>query len=147
MIYRAHGRKDPAAVEAARKQAAKYDEGLQETIAPEAIADTANAYIDECIEQGRRPTLEGLAARLDVTSDVVRRWLKPPEDGRDRYRGQRIAAKKAMDRMSDLVQQGKDPMSIFLLKQPHLGGFADKPTTTDGGDTVHIKVSFGGRKG
>ena len=147
MTYRDKGRRDPEAVKRAKKEASQFDEDLQETLEPQEIQGIADAYIEECIMAGKRPTMEGLSARLGVTSDVFKRWLKPAEDERDRHKERRIAAKKAMDKMSDILQQGKDTVSIFLLKQQHYGGYSDKQETDNKGDTVHIKVSFGGRKG
>ena len=148
--YRNTGRRDPEAVKAAKAKAARFDEDLQETLEPQEIEDTAQAYIDECIEAGKRPTMEGLAGRLGVTSDVIKVWMRKPETsttGKDTHKERRIALKKAADRMTDALQQGKDPMSIFLLKQPQYGGFADKQAEGNGGNDVHIKVSFGGKKG
>ncbi len=52
---------------------------------------------------------------------------------------------KAFDHMSDELQQGKDAVSIFLLKQPCYGGYSDR----DGGnlpDHIKVTVSFGGDK-
>lgn len=147
MAYRSKERKDPEAVRRAFEAAAKYDEDLQETIDAEEIDRVADEYIKQCFEEGRRPTLEGLGNKLGVTSDVVKRWLKPAKDERDTHKAQRIAAKKAMDRMTDQLQQCKDPVSIFLLKQPHYGGYTDKQEEAKNGDTAHIKVSFCGRKG
>jgi hypothetical protein len=147
MNYRDKGRKNPEAIEKARKAASQFDEDLQETLEPQAIQEISDDYIQECIEQGKRPTMEGLSSRLGVTSDVFKRWLKPAEDSKDRHKERRIACKKAMDKMSDILQQGKDTVSIFLLKQQHYGGYTDKQETDNKGDTVHIKVSFGGKKG
>jgi hypothetical protein len=141
------GRQKPEAIKAAKAKAARYNEDLQETLEPQEIEAVSEAYINECIEAGKRPTMEGLAGRLGVTSDVLKVWSKQGTDDKDTHKERRIALKKAADRMSDTLQQGKDPMSIFLLKQPQYGGFADKQPEVSGGDSVHIKVSFGGKKG
>ena len=48
-----------------------------------------------------------------------------------------------MEWIRDEMEQGKDSVSVFLLKQPCYGGYADKPAPEEkGGGGLH--VSFGG---
>ncbi len=113
------------------------------TIEPEELEGYCVAYFEKCQAAERCPTKPGLAVYLGISVDTYDRWAKN-EDGRH---GKHAAVlKKAEAIMSDLLQQRKDTMALFLLKQPCYGGYTDKQAD-DGNQVLRIKVSFGGKSG
>ena len=52
-----------------------------------------------------------------------------------------ILVEKASARIADELQQRKDSMAIFLLKQPVYGGYSDK---SESDKEININLSFGG---
>lgn len=148
MAYRDEGRKDPEAVKHARELAQMLDEDKQERLGALEIEEIATKYFEACAMTGRRPSKPGLALALNVSVDTMDRWLKPADSEKaDRHKERRAVIKKALARMSDELQQRTDSMALFLLKQPCYGGYTDKPQGDGAGDTLHVKVTFGGRKG
>lgn len=85
-------------------------------------------YFEYCLENKRKPTLEGLAGKMDITSETLKIWINAnKEDSGEVYNPDVSSAlKKAMDYITDELQQGNDAMSVFRLKQPHYGGYTDK---------------------
>lgn len=109
---------------------------------PEEVERLCEEYIQRCADTGRRATKPGLALYIGISTDTMDRWLKAEDERHKQYTA---AIKKAFDCMSDELQQGKDAVSIFLLKQPCYGGYSDR----DGGnlpDHIKVTVSFGGDK-
>lgn len=148
MAYRDEGRRDPEAVKKARELAQLLNEDKQETLDALEIEEIATRYFEACAMTGRRPSKPGLALALNVSVDTMDRWLKPSDSEKtDKHKERRAVIKKALARMSDELQQRTDSMALFLLKQPCYGGYTDKPANEHSGDQVHIKVTFGGRKG
>lgn len=112
-------------------------------IEPQEFDRRCQEYLAICKNAGRRPTKPGLAIHLGVTSGTLDKWEK---SGEERHKAYTESIKKVMDAISDELQQGKDAMSVFLLKQPCYGGYRDDGM---GGIPDHIKVtvSFGGKQG
>ena len=113
------------------------------TIEPEELEGFCAAYFEKCEKDGKNPTKPGLAVYLGISVDTYDRWAKNEDSRHGKYAA---VLKKAEAMMSDLLQQRKDTMALFLLKQPCYGGYSD--TQADKGNQVlHVKVSFGGKSG
>lgn len=113
------------------------------TMEPEALEGFCAAYFEKCEKDEKNPTKPGLAVYLGISVDTYDRWAKN-EDGR--HAKHAAVLKKAEAIMSDLLQQRKDTMALFLLKQPCYGGYADKQPE-DSNQILHVKVTFGGKNG
>lgn len=115
---------------------------------PEELEALCDRYFQDCAEQGKRPTKPGLILALDISESTFNEWCGANGDKLASEEKRRLAAelKKALLRIQDDLEQGKDPMSIFRLKQPCYGGFSDR-TDERGGGALTVKVSFGTRTG
>jgi hypothetical protein len=108
-------------------------------------------YFAKCKKEKRQLSVEGLALALDVfPEDIARvqRVLTNPDKVEKHEGFQRDHSKilrKAMLMIIDELQQRKDTMAIFSLKQPIYGGWKDRPEVEVNND---IKVTFkmGGMK-
>ena len=109
---------------------------------PEELEAKLGEYLDKCREEGKRPTRPGIRLALNISEDTLLRY----EGGEGNYGELARPLKRAMDRIQDELEQGKDSMNIFLLKQPCYGGYADKPAN-DWDRTVNVNISFGGESG
>lgn len=107
---------------------------------PEQIGEFSKDYFAQCEDEGKKPTIEGLAGFMDITSDILLSWLNAKSDDEMLYSPETIEIlKKAQDRMVDIIQQSSDSMSVFRLKQPRYGGYNDKLIGEGSGN---IKVEF-----
>ena len=107
---------------------------------PEQIDEFSKGYFAECEDEGKKPTIEGLAGFMDITSDTLLSWLNAKSENEKLYDPKVIEIlKKAQDRMVDIIQQSSDTMSVFRLKQPRYGGYNDKLIGEGNGN---IKVEF-----
>ena len=111
------------------------------TIEPEELEGYCDAYFQKCKETDEQPTKPGLAVYIGISVDTYNRWVKN-EDGR--HSKHAAVLKKSEAIMSDLLQQRKDSMALFLLKQPCYGGYSDQQQVQATG-TLHFKVTFGGK--
>lgn len=110
---------------------------------PEQLLDKTNLYFSSCDEGGRKYTKPGLVLYLGITEETFNCWL----DNKDnKYGGVSEVLKRAMLRMRDDLEQRGDTMSLFRLKQPCYGGYADRPSEEVGGG-ISVSVSFGGEDG
>lgn len=105
-------------------------------------------YFASCQEQGKRPTAEGFAGKLGISSTTLRHWLSgeniKSNSQNDKWAVVQDSLKKCMDKITDSLQQNKDSMSIFLLKQVQYGGFIDKiQQEQSGGVEITVKGSGG----
>lgn len=103
------------------------------------LSKKINEYFHSCEDACKCPTFPGLANYLDVRTKVLEYWLKGEmgEKGEDIQ----ILVEKASARIADELQQRKDSMAIFLLKQPVYGGYSDK---SESDKEININLSFGG---
>jgi len=113
--------------------------GIYKYAAQELEAKCAG-YLSYCEEGNKKPTWQGLAGALKVTSDTLDKWYKGGNGTADPAISEVL--KKTADIMSDKLQQRTDSMSIFLLKNPKYGGFTDRPDMASSG-LIAINVSFG----
>ena len=122
--------------------AGEHKGGRQYLYTPEKLDERLTEYLDQCREDGRRPTRPGMRLALNMSEDTLSRY----EKGEGVYKAYAGPIKKAMDRIRDELEQGRDTMNIFLLKQPCYGGYTDKPGA--GGDgQINVNISFGGDGG
>lgn len=119
-----------------RKGVAKYS--------ADQVYQFCKEYFTSCEEKHRRPTVEGLAGFMDITSETLLIWMHADKAGGKEIYNPDVSfiLKKAQDCMTDELQQGTDSMSIFRLKQPRYGGYIDRIDNASGG-SVNIAVSFG----
>ena len=107
-------------------------------------------YWDDCTTTGRRATLEGFAGALDVSSSTLKAWSSGEYSKckGDKWDTLSDSIKKCMDIITDDLQQGKDSMSIFRLKQVHYGGYIDKVQQEQSGAlTINIQGGKGSKWG
>ena len=85
-------------------------------------------YFQSCIDKERKPTIEGLALHMDITSETLLIWMNAnKEDSKEVYNPDVAEVlKKARDYLTDNLQQRSDAMAVFSLKQPRYGGYTDK---------------------
>ena len=109
------------------------------TLAPEELERICQEYLAKCKEVGRAPTKPGLALAIGVLPQTLDKWSKQEDP---RHRAYMESIQKAYATMSDELQQRKDAMSIFLLKQSFYGGYTDKDTSGMP-DNITVNVVFG----
>ena len=110
---------------------------------PEQLLDKTNSYFSYCDGGGKKYTKPGLVLYLGISEETFNCWL----DNKDnKYSEVSEVLKKAMLRMRDDLEQRGDTMSLFRLKQPCYGGYADRPAE-DAGGGICVSVSFGGEDG
>ena len=112
--------------------------GRQHLYTPKELDQKLTEYLDKCQDEGRRPTRPGMRLALNMSEDTLSRY----EKGEGGYKAFAEPIKKAMDRIRDELEQGRDTMNIFLLKQPCYGGYTDKPSGDSG--TLNVNITFGG---
>lgn len=105
-----------------------------------AIQKLAAGYFARCDELQRKPTWQGLAGHVGVTSETLTAWFQG-----ELGRGVREALQQAADELSDRLQQRTDSMAMLSIKQPIFGGFADR-TKESGGGQISIEVTVGGKE-
>lgn len=112
-------------------------------LTPEEVEGFCEAYFEKCKTEQKEPTKPGLCVYLGISVDTYDSW-RSNKNGKTA----RIAPvlKKAEAIMSDRLQQRKDSMALFLLKQPCYGGYTDIQSNQANG-TLHVKVTFGGKPG
>jgi hypothetical protein len=104
------------------------------------VAGLTDEYINECLDRGIIPTMEGLAGRFGVEDDTLVEWRNPKYTKMAKERKIFSAScKKLMQAQREmLVKHGlfgnyNTAMAIFILKNNH--GFTDRHEvdyTTDG---------------
>lgn len=105
------------------------------------LEEKCRAYLSECDskEPKHKPTWQGFAVYLGVSSDTLTNWMN---DKKGCNSDVSHVLKLFADETSDRLQQRTDAMSIFALKQPCYGGFMDRPV--DHGDgQINVNVRFG----
>ena len=110
------------------------------TYTPEELERQCQLYFSSCEEGGRKCTKPGLILYLNITEGAFNAWLN---NERDRYTRLSQVLIKAMLRIRDDLEQRSDSMSLFRLKQPCYGGYADRPAENGGGG-ISVTVTFGG---
>ena len=111
------------------------------TLTADEITRLGQEYLAECEVSKRNPTFEGLANKFGISSSTLKAWFEN-KDGK--WPEASDALKKVLDCITDDLQQGKDSMSIFRLKQKHYGGYIDKVETEQSGNlTITVKGAKG----
>lgn len=107
------------------------------------LSEKCKAYIDHSKEVDEKPTWQGLAGWLDITSETLTIWLQDKNRMSDSTT-QAVSAvlKKTADQISHRLQQRTDSMALLSMNQPLYGGFTNRPDAGSGG-LVAINVSFG----
>lgn len=103
-----------------------------------ALQGLVTGYFARCDELQRKPTWQGLAGHVGVTSEKLTAWLQG-----ELGEGVREALQQAADELSDRLQQRTDSMAMLSIKQPIFGGFADR--ARESGGQVSIEVTVGGK--
>lgn len=119
------------------------------------LADGIEDYFKDCETRNRKPTKPGLCNFLGISTSTwdnwmregegkaVKRSLKCGETGESRYNAYIWPMKKALQRMTDELEQRVDTMALFLLKQPSYGGYTDKAGENPMGGNLAVTISFG----
>lgn len=105
------------------------------------IENKVRDYFNQCSDRKRRPTMEGLAGYIDITTETLLIWMNADKEDSGEVYNPEVSEilKKARDYMSDELQQSNDSMSIFRLKQPRYGGYQDKQTLENNGN---MRIEF-----
>ena len=103
-------------------------------------------YFNNCERDNILPLFPELLLHLDVSLDSWNNYLNPPSIDNLRYRVA-AEAKKAELRLEAAISRvatttNKPTGAIFLLKQPHYGGYTDKQITEVGGTDVPITINL-----
>lgn len=115
----------------------------------EQIKQFCTEYFQYCIDKERKPTIEGLAIHMDITSETLLIWMNADNsDGKEIYNPHvSEVLKKARDYLTDNLQQRSDAMAVFSLKQPRYGGYSDKQQIDSNNKTeILFKVAAIGEK-
>lgn len=115
-----------------------------------------NRYMTQCQDSGRLPTDAGLAialnvpiARLEVLAAYAYEYTRNvalQANFRDAHKDERlqyqhlIALQSGLAQMRDEIQQRKDVMSLFRLKQPIYGGYSDKADKPNNDINVNVSI-------
>lgn len=117
-------------------------------------------YFNNCERDNILPLFPELLLHLDISLDSWNNYLNPPSIDNLRYKNDidyrrrmdnkyRYAAeaKKAELRLEAAISRvatttNKPTGAIFLLKQPHYGGYTDKQITEVGGTDVPITINL-----
>lgn len=102
-----------------------------------------NAYLNQCLEDGKRATKPGLAVHLGISTSTYDKWIKA-QDKQHKKHAQIL--KRAEMVMSDRLQQENSAMAIFLTKQPCYGGLTDKQESNEGNNKLTIEILSNGQK-
>lgn len=98
---------------------------LELDCAPEELRGRIEAYFARCEGEGRMPTVAGLCLQLRISPAefmAAVRAFDSPEEPRGFTREHARELLMAQLRICDIVEQGRDSMSIFRLKQPLYSG-------------------------
>lgn len=106
---------------------------------PEQLGELCVDYLQSCADNAKKPTWQGLAGFVGVTSGTLNEWMNN-RDG-TYTPGLAVVLKKTADAISDQLQQRTDCMAMISMKQPLYGGFIDKPAQQDA--SISINVNFG----
>ena len=123
------------------KAAKKGRKGLS----PKEILEKYTEYLDSCDEEDRRPTWEGFAEFIDISSAILLDSMKlKDEDGKAAEQEMAEALQKIQDSIVNRLMQRNDAMATFLIKQPRYGGYNDKPANSGGNETVKVEFHISG---
>ena len=120
-----------------RKRPRKYS--------PKEILEKYTEYLDSCDEEDKRPTWEGFAEFIDISSAILLDSMKlKDEGGKAAEQEMAEALQKIQDSIVNRLMQRNDAMATFLIKQPRYGGYNDKPTNSGGNETVKVEFHISG---
>lgn len=114
----------------------------REYISVEELQEKCDAYFEQCRGDGVLAGEAGLALALDISLATLRSWY----DGKTRSEFQESIRRAYLRIQSQLesdeiyMQKGMVTKSIFLLKQPRLGGYQDK---VEANQDINVKVTMG----
>ena len=104
------------------------------------LSKIVDGFCEMCEEQDIIPTNYRFCKYAGIDTNTLDRYRNEPE----KYIGYGEELKKLIDFRADWYQQAaaKNPkfasMAIFALKQPHNGGYVDKPTISV--DAKELKI-------
>lgn len=117
----------------------KRNKAQNPVLQPAELAAKCTEYLDRCDALQRRPTWQGLAGFVNVTSEMLTGRLRDEPGGE----ASKIL-QKAADAISDRLQQRTDSMAVLSVKQPLYGGFLDRAQAS-GDAQISIVVTVGGK--
>ncbi len=103
----------------------KADENARRRIKTEAI----ESYFKSCEERNREPTAPGLCIALGISRDELN--TRADTDGEIR---------NALLYISDCLEQRRDTMAKFLLRQSIYGAYGEAPDEKAGANPVRVKL-------
>lgn len=116
-------------------------------LTPEQVRETFEEYTGYCNDNKRRPTWEGFAVRLGISSETLMLWLNAKSEEDKAYNPEMVEQlKKVRDWLTDDLQQRTDSMAVFSLKQPRYGGYTDRQAVENSG-VVKLDVVIKGVEG
>lgn len=114
-----------------KTQITKHAGGRPTKYIPEVIFAKTEEYISMCGKENMSlPSIEGLAGKLDVTSETIRQWADIYPEFSSTLK--KLVEKQKIQLMEDGMYGGKEvnaAMAIFLLKANH--GLKDGTGTTN----------------
>ncbi len=120
-----------------RKRPRKYS--------PNEILEKYTEYLDLCDEAERRPTWEGFAEFVGISSAALLDSLNNKvEEGKTAESEMAEVLQKIQDSIVNRLMQRNDAMATFLIKQPRYGGYNDKPVISGGGEPVKVEFHIRG---
>lgn len=97
------------------------------------IMNSFAEYLRNCADANRKPTWEGYAGSINISSQTLLVWLNAKEEENIYNPDVQEALKKVQDCFADNLQQRTDAMAVFSLKQPRYGGYTDKQVSESTG--------------
>lgn len=113
----------------------------EEQLTPRMLRRRCESYFARCDETDMLYGEAGLALHLGVDLETLRAWY----DGRDRpelteeVRRAYLRIQSQLESSPAYVGKGMVSKAVFLMKQPRLGGYQEKPEGT-GELTVTVKL-------
>jgi hypothetical protein len=112
---------------------------------PKEILEKYAEYLELCDEAERRPTWEGFAEFVGISSAALLDSLNfKDEEGKAEKSEMAEALQKIQDSIVNRLMQRNDAMATFLIKQPRYGGYNDKPATPGGNEPVKVEFHIRG---
>lgn len=116
-------------------------------LTPEQVKEVFEEYTAYCGDSKRRPTWEGFAVKLGISSETLMLWLNAKSEEDKAYNPEMVEQlKKVRDWLTDDLQQRTDSMAVFSLKQPRYGGYTDRQAVENSG-VVKLDVVIKGVEG
>ena len=120
-----------------RKRPRKYS--------PKEILEKYAEYLDLCDEAERRPTWEGFAEFVGISSPALLDSLNiKDEKGNAAESEMAEVLQKIQDSIVNRLMQRNDAMATFLIKQQRYGGYNEKAAVSSGSEPVKVEFHIRG---